>query len=282
MPWARASSLHRYLNCPASCTLPRLERGTWQAGYLAEGVVGVPDMYRPRQQTGMTYFSTRDGSRGEPLGELAKAAEWMGTSDFGTQLHAAKAGLPCTEGARATMEPWREKLWPSRLGKHEVGVAYSSVTRLVEVLEGTPDEVDGWKATKGSDWCVGSVDWWASLPVGEPWIDDLKTGWQEPDTVTEQTTFYVMCRRLYLHQTTSERWPSGRISVTHYSRRLLEQDPGASPTRRWARLSAAALTDFQEQLDLAYVRATKHPQWASSGIQCLYCPSALVCKKGNE
>ena len=291
MPWARASSLHRYLNCPASCSLPRFERGQWEAGYLANGVVGVPDVYKPRERTGMTYFTTRDGSRGDPLGEAAKEAEWGGAADWGTLLHRAKEGVvpeadslehdATTDVYRPVYElmlPHRDKLWPNRLGQHEVTISYDCTTGLVELHNGPKAEADAWKMSRSRACVVGTSDWWASLPTGEPWNDDLKSGWQKPDVLTEQNTFYVMCRRLWLRQEHGERWPLARLSITHWSRRNVE----AGPSREWKQISGAMLDEFREEVHVAHRRAVEEPRRAIAGVQCLYCPSALVCTRGTE
>ena len=264
MPWARASSLHRHLHCPASCSLPQFDRGAWRPGHLANSwQPPVPEQLPAREQTGL---------------EVEKQQGWGLSADWGTEMHAAKAGIGTSGQHVALMAPHRDKLWPSRLGRHEVGVSYNCETRIVDYLADDADIVDKWKSSRPDSCVVGTVDFWGGLPTGEPWIDDLKTGWQPPDTATEQTTFYLMCR----HIVANRKWPSGRISVTHWSARAWAAGQQDAPTRKWQQLSAFALGEFEYDVIAAYKRAIEPVPTMVPGIQCEYCPSALVCPKGRE
>ncbi len=264
MPWARASSLHRHMVCPASCSLPQYDRGTWRPGFLQSV---TPEQLTEREQTSL---------------ELDKQTVWGGSADWGTMMHAAKAGLPVPDEYRNLMGPHRERLWPARLGLHEIGMSFDCRQRTVDIcVAGTADEIDAWKKSRGDDCVVGSVDWWAELPTGEPWIDDLKTGWQTPEVVTEQTKFYLMCR---MRGAQFASWQTGRVSITHWSKRGYDSGDQPEPTREglWKQLSRFTLDEFEEDLVIAWRRAIEQEPRAIPGIQCEYCPSALVCTRGRD
>lgn len=254
MPWARASALDRHLECSAASWLPRLERGVWRPSYLEAGVFVPPDVF---------LFPDEE----EPDSE---ASEW------GTGMHLAKADPENPEGYPVQvglLDGWREKLWPSNLGVHEQAVAYNCRTR--EVLLGPTnlqvEEMDSWKAAQDPDCVVGTADWWANLPLGEPWVDDLKTGWRKPDVPTPQTLFYLMCKCRV------DRQDTGRVSITWYPKAADE------PTREglWRQVSGLALDGFEDDLQQAWRRTMASPE-ASPGPHCRYCPSALDCDRAYD
>jgi len=271
MPWARASSLHRHLVCPASCSLPQYDRGAWRPGFLQ---IVTPAQLAERRQTEL---------------ELAKQTIWGGQADWGTAVHQAKAGVPGVDDKVVELlRPHREKLWPARLGLHEVGVSFDCETRAVDMCIGPAADVDAWKEAQPPQTVVGTVDWWAELPTGEPWIDDLKTSKWEPETVTEQTKFYLMVRA---RGAQFSKWDTGRVSVTWIPRPanlrdLHEVDSleelGSEPIRKWKQLSRFTLDEFEEEVVAAWRRAKEEEPRAIPGIQCEYCPSALVCTKGRD
>lgn len=262
MPWARASSLHRHLVCPASCSLPQYDRGQWRPGFLQ---VVSPAQLVERAQTVL---------------EKEKWTTWGTQADWGTAMHEAKAGPWRDTVHHRLMAAHREALWPARLGLHEVGVSFNCETRAVDLCVGPATDVDAWKKAQPDACVVGTVDWWAELPTGEPWIDDLKTSKWEPDTVTEQTTFYLMCRAKGAQ---FKNWDTARMSVTHIPR---EERPDEVeelfPVRRWKQLSRFHLDEFEEEVVAAYHRAREDEPRAVPGIQCEYCPSALVCTRGRD
>lgn len=269
MPWARASGLHRHLVCPASSSLPQYDRGAWRPGLLQ---LVTPAQLAERKQTEL---------------ERSKQTVWGTQADWGTAMHAAKAGLQVAPIHRELMAPHREKLWPARLGLHEVGVSFNCETRAVDLMVGPEAAVASWKAEAPAECVVGTVDWWAELPTGEPWIDDLKTGKWEPEVVTEQTKFYLMCRA---HGAQFKSRDTGRISVTWLPRRDPDPDTGeyepldADEARsgRWKQLSRFVLEEFEEEVVAGWKRAKEAEPRAVPGIQCEYCPSALVCTKGRD
>lgn len=217
--------------------------------------------------------------------EVEKEAEWGLAADWGTQLHAAKAGLDVGEPYGGLMVPFRGKLWPNRLGAHEVGVSYDCATRRAYTFHGTADEVDAWKKAQSESCVVGTSDWLGQLPTGEPWIDDFKTGWQVPEVVTEQTQLYLLVDMLvqvdnYRPNTLS--WPTGRLSITHWSKCAYDAGDQDEPQRFWKQVSLTQLELFEDEVVAAWRRATTLPTLAIPGVQCLYCPSALVCPRAND
>jgi hypothetical protein len=175
----------------------------------------------------------------------------------------------------------REKLWPNRLGLHEVGVSFNCDTRVVDVCVGPADDVDRWKAASAPACVVGTVDWWAELPTGEPWIDDLKTGKWEPEVVTEQTKFYLLCRA---RGAQFRGWETGRVSITWIPRpeEAPEEIESLEPERFWKQVSRFTLDEFEAEVIAAWHRACAEEPEPVPGIQCEYCPSALVCTKGRD
>lgn len=253
MPWARSSSLDRHLVCPAASHLPRYSHGKWVPGYLATGDFITPDVV------------VDEGSR--------VAADW------GTAMHAAKAG-DATEPFATSMEPWRQKLWPDALGVHEQSVSYACSTRRVELL-GEPGatllEASAAKEGTAADCVVGSCDWWGQLPTGEPWVDDLKTGWRRPEVLTPQTLFYALCR---MKLPDAADWDTCRISITHWPR----GKKGAEPTRDglWRQVPRYVIDQFELDMLGAWERATRPNPYPVSGGHCGYCESRFVCPKSNK
>lgn len=252
MPWARASALDRHLECPATSWLPRLDRGVWRPGYLADPADFVPP-------------------------DITPAPEDTSAADWGTAMHLAKAdpGSPEANGVMVAMfDDLSPKLWPASLGVHEQAVAYNCRTR--EVLLGPTNlpvaEMDAWKNAQDDACVVGTADWWASLPLGEPWIDDLKTGFRRPDVPTPQTMFYLLCKcRL-------EGQDVGRISITWWPRWM------ETPTREglWRQIGPLALDGFEDDLQKAWRRAVGPNPEAQPGPWCKYCPSAPDCDRAYD
>jgi hypothetical protein len=245
MPWARASALERHLECPGASWLPRLDRGVWRPGYLQTGVVELPPV----------------------PDELPNTS----AADHGTAMHEAKAGTG-VDPFMSQVDPYREVFWPSGLGVHEQAVSYDCRTREIKLgpTNLSRAEMDAWKDSQGPDCVVGTADWWANLPSGEPWISDLKTGWRRPDVATPQTLFYLLlkCR--------VDGWEFGRISIDWWPKKEPE------PTRDglWRQVSGLALDAFEDDLQAAWKRAVIIPNPDSRpGPWCGYCPSWRACPK---
>lgn len=196
-------------------------------------------------------------------------------ADWGTAMHDAKAANEnAADPWLGMVDPFRERMWPGEMGRHEQLLAYNCATGRIEVgpYNVTSEEGTKWKDQWDADWVVGTCDWWGSLPSGEPWVDDLKTGWRTPEVVTPQTLFYLMLKCKV------EGWDYGRVSITHWPKR--EEAP--SREGLWRQVGPVVLQSFEEDLRLAWRRAVHIPNpQAKPGPHCQYCPSAGVCEKAS-
>lgn len=237
MPWARASALDRHLECAAASWLPRADRGAWEPGYLSN----------------------------EPAPVGAVPPDDKTLADWGTAMHLAKEGHPlAADPWLSWMEPVRDTLWPPSLGVHELPFALCCRTGLLNVWTPADGDKDAWKRSRGPSYVTGETDWWARLPGGEPWVDDLKTGWVAPAATIPQMLLYAL---VAAQRALS---PTVRVSVTHWRRGWEE------PERKWLQVGPATLEAFKDDLFAAYRRACAGPV-ARAGTHCRYCPSASVC-----
>jgi PD-(D/E)XK nuclease superfamily len=262
MPWARASALHRHLECPGASHLPRLDRSHWAKGYLTKGTFVAP-------------------TAREILIEDPQNTE---SSDHGVAMHLAKSNPEqAAQPYLGRVAPYREQFWPAALGRHEVTLAWDCRTKTHEIYDGI--DVEDWKATRNDDSVTGTCDWFAKLKNGTPWIDDYKTGRMEPDPEDPQYLFYLMVR---MKEPDALPFDNGHTSATWHPRpddptRNNPKPEQSPPTRAklWRKFSRLALLDFELSVEQAWKRALwiKEPR---SGAHCQYCPSAPVCNKANE
>lgn len=246
MPWARASALARHLRCPAAAWLPRWDRDAWTLGYL--GGVPLP----------LTKGATKD----------TRAADW------GTAMHDAKSN-----NAEAC-DPWltaidsvREKFWPQALGLHEQCYSYNCETGVVEVGPANAPilEMNAWKNSRALECVTGTADWAGTLPSGEGWVDDLKTGWKVPPVNTEPMLFYSLCQAR-----ATPALDTSRLSITHYPR---VKNPGPDQIRRyWLQITKANLDEFEKECQTAWRRTrVRGLSLVKPGPHCQYCPSESIC-----
>jgi hypothetical protein len=240
MPWARASALDRHLECPASSWLTRADRGAWEPGYLVSEGWEAPAEAPPADDSFL--------------------AEW------GTNMHLAKEGSPlAADPWLSWMEPHRDTLWPATLGRHEIPFALCCRTGLIEVWTERDGDKDRWKRSRGPSFITGTMDWWARLPGGEPWVDDLKTGWYAPAVTIPQMLLYSLVAARVAGS------PTVRASITHWRRGWTD------PERKWLQVGPATLEAFEDDLRAAYRRAIGPNPEPRPGIHCRYCPSSAVC-----
>ena len=182
-------------------------------------------------------------------------------------MHLAKAGDPrAADPWVSWMAPHRERLYPGTLGIHEAPVAFDC--RTGSVVRGPIVGGDEWKDSRGPSCVTGTCDWLAQLPTGEPWVDDLKTGWPTPDALSNQLKFYALCAvRLTGRKT------GARTSATHWRRGWTE------PERHWRKITREQLDDFEDQLREAWNAARRADAEPMTGPHCRYCPSLQVCPK---
>lgn len=180
-------------------------------------------------------------------------------------MHLAKEGHPdAADPWVSWMEPHRKRLWPDGLGRHEVAWAYDCRTGLVTLHEPGDGDKDEWKASRGPDTVTGTTDWYAELPSGEPWVDDLKTGWHPPSVTGPQMLMYALVAHKMSQSDTV------RLSITHWRRGWEE------PERYWQQVGPATLEAFTDELRVAWKRAVRG-DGPMAGPHCRYCPSKLVC-----
>jgi hypothetical protein len=241
MPWARSSALDRHLECAAASWLPRTDRGQWQQGYL----VATPLVVDPKWPT--------------PENDSMLA-------DWGTQMHLAKEGAPnACDPWLSWMEPHRERLWPTGLGVHEQPWSFDCRTGAVEMWTPADGDKDRWKASRGPSCITGTTDWHGWIPSGEPWVDDLKTGFYPPAVTCPQMLMYA----LIAAKVTGH--PTVRLSITHWRRGWED------PERKWQQVGPVTLEAFEDELRAAWARAAGPNPMPRAGSHCRYCPSSAVC-----
>ena len=241
MPWARASSLDRAMECPATSWLTRADRGAWEPGYLVLDGWTAPAEPPPADDSFL--------------------AQW------GTNMHLAKEGSPLASDPWVSwMEPHRETLWPAALGRHEVPFGLCCITGRIELWRAEDGDPDRWKRSRGPSFITGTMDWWGRLPGGEPWVDDLKTGYYAPAVTCPQMLLYAL---VAARSTGSQ---TCRVSITHWRRGATEVTE-----RKWQQVGPATLESFEDELRAAYRRATGPNPGPRPGTHCRYCPSASVC-----
>lgn len=246
--WARASALHRHLECAAASWLPRDEHGNWVPGYL---------------QNPSDFLTPFEDNREDNI-----FAEW------GTSMHLAKENGPGADNHFLDIvNPHRERLWPVNLGRHEIAVAYNCRTRNVSECP-AKDGTEAWKKLRGPDDVTGTCDWVGTIPTGDLWVDDLKTGYQTPDPSSPQLMFYALCFfKLMAYNKTPTK--TVRSSVTHWRREWTE------PKRIWTQITWLQLEEFEEQLQAAWRHAKGNNPRPIQGVHCNYCPSLMVCDAVN-
>lgn len=255
MPWARASSLGRFMACQAASWLPRwddskgemrrpylLSRGLWDAGARleAEAVVLNPTLLQVRDKR---------------------------AADLGRQRHAEKE--------RGEFHP--EMYTGMAQGWHEISVSYCCKTGKVRWLCDVDERRrDLWKAMQCEHAVTGTADWMGILKDGTPWVDDLKTGWQTPEVLTAQTMFYSMCLSDLVDQGVSRfggATPGAvMVSITHQPRGK------GLPTREglWRRVTPLMIEAFRQELTDAWTVTTVSTR-PTAGPHCDWCPSAAWC-----
>lgn len=241
MPWTRASETDRTLVCPGSLFLPR-----------------------------------------EP--ESAKSEKALEAADWGTMVHLWKA-----TGA-ISGRPNHEKLFLKRLkstaiypstywpegGRHEITAAYNCRTGEVALPPEGAD--DSWKLQLPPEFLPGTTDYLGSI-MGEPWVDDLKTGAWPPRGPNDswQLKVYALCAwvlggrdgGVYGSITHWPRYPAGglpqRSEIVYYSHKQMVAIDTKIKLRYWL---------FNKILD--------QPQLLNEELvpgeeQCMFCPSKPYC-----
>lgn len=245
MPWARASSLHRFLACPAAAHLPRWDdsRGVVRRPYLVD--MNLEEM-------------TQEDWRSDALNPALLEIRDKRAADLGRQRHAEK------ERGELAPEMWKG-LDPK--GEHELSFSYCCKTGKVRAFQHVNEHArDLWKGLQCEHAVVGTADWVGRIG-GLPWVDDLKTGWRVPEVVTPQLLFYAMCWSEVLKHVGPV-----ALSITHQPRGK------GTPSREglWRRVTPMVLEQFRLDLTEAWTMTTMIRQ-PRPGAHCDYCPSAAWC-----
>jgi hypothetical protein len=95
---------------------------------------------------------------------------WKETGEWPEDNQATRRRQRALEAAGVT----RESLWPSG-GRHEVTFALCVRSAFVEAYTGPPEGANAWKASWNDQWITGTMDYMGDV-LGDPWVDDLKTG----------------------------------------------------------------------------------------------------------
>ncbi|MBA2630532.1 MAG: PD-(D/E)XK nuclease family protein [Thermoleophilaceae bacterium] len=229
------------------------------------------------------------------LPRLAKVSERaQDAAAWGTMMHAWSETGELPKGlSKRTMEAFlkrmtalekagltREMLWPPADGEHEVVVALGLVDGqpdLGELVGGTLEERDAWKALQPATSVVGTIDYRGWL-FDLRWIDDLKTGRDDsPPLDRPQMKFYASYHAL------KENAPV-RTSITHWPRSPADGLP--QRTRGlWGTWTAIEALEFLHEMEKARRRLVRsrersaegHEPDARPGEHCTYCPSQMRC-----
>ncbi len=261
MGWSRASELDRAVACPASTHLVRLAGKSWNAQKAADWGTDL----HAWKETGKW--------------PIALSGRWEGK----VPLVYARRQANLTAAGRS-----REWYWPNECfegpGRHEVSYALNTKTLTVAIYDGGDrEEREAWKKTFGEEWLTGTADYVGDV-LGEPWVDDLKTGNPEylPENPWElwQLRFYALCMMLL----SAAKWCW--VSITSWP-----QSPADGiPHRFWNRMSRAEVLATMPTLEQARLDAlaSKVDTDARAGNQCgrwfnrdgevqYLCPCAPVC-----
>lgn len=235
MPWCRASSLDRVLECDGSLYLPvselrspstieSAEWGTYVHEYMQHGVV-------PPAPAGRPQYPARLQDRLDAAGDVLA-------------------------------------MWPRDGARFEVSVAYHVLTGAVESAElPGKEEQDAWKNAHDHHWVVGTMDYLGCL-FGRPWVDDLKTGRFPPLPTSAQTVFYALCADRLAGTP-----PDGvYVSITHWPRYPVAGRPErVGTTLSWDDLEDFA--DLLEQRWEASPRPLTPGEWCRYCPSRANCPA---------
>lgn len=271
MPWARASSLTRALDCPASAVIPGEHRATRWGDEGADWGSMVHHW--------------------KATGEVIARPVWSQFESFFEEV------LERTWGSFEEAEKARKTMWPPA-GEHEISVALNCSIRpplfQVEEFTGPLEKADAWKKGFGPEWLTGTLDFRAAGRVMMH-VNDLKTGWDwNPDTFErtppapdgDQHAFYALCSWLrsgqfYTMLTSTWHWPRPRIPQTFRKR---ARSPMDKPTFHHFKWSDEQLDTFWRRVILGYeatgLASIAPDMFATPGRHCMFCPSLLRCQPG--
>lgn len=181
-------------------------------------------------------------------------------------------------GTPEAIEEARTRLWPSD-GRHELSVAVHTVNANLHypdvVFEHGADQAR-WTDQWNDEWVTGSMDYLGDV-LGDPWVDDLKTGRHPTAPDDPQILFYALAAWL-MGEKKADRVVT---SITHWPRSPV----GGLPDRYWGEISAEDLDSFHRRL----IMGRRKRAWADPerpelqvGPHCRYCPARANCPALRE
>lgn len=261
-PWTSAGRLERAALCPASGHLPRQEDEPGDAAIWGKVV-----------------------------------HSWKETGVWPTDSPYRISTLERRETALVVGGTSRETLWPSEIGVHEFKVAVSPTNWDWDTVNrvGSDEEARlAWKNQYPEEYAVGISDWFARLDeqrveelemqgitayVGQPWIDDLKTGREIPDDplILIPQRLYATAGALYTQEPVL-------CSLTHWPRSPAD----GIPRRVWSPnpWGVVQAERFQKKLKRVHLRVLESKEAkipnTVPGEHCRYCPSMVFCPEYTE
>lgn len=247
--FARASSVGRVVECPASAILPL-----------------APE------------------DRSESLEEAADwgtyVHQWVATGDYTPPAdHPSWEGLLKRRVEANGGEGLRDVWWPNT-GKHEVcyGISLED-PRKWATFQGTKAQVEAWSRSLPGSFIKGEADYVGEVQ-GRLWVDDLKTGKIPPPPKNPQNRTYVL--GAWLSHPERQRYREIATSITHWPRYPVE----GGPVRTWAVFRVDELKAWYLRLQSAYNRVSVLRRLPTSaavltinpGDHCLYCPAQCPAK----
>ena len=239
-PWTRASSLDRSVACPASTHLAQL--------------------VAPSERS-------QDAARwGTMLHHWKETGEWLEDTQPVRRRRAALVAGGVS----------REDLWPIT-GAHEVAFALHTANKLAVRCDlPTREEKEAWKLSFDESWITGTCDYLGDL-LGEPWVDDLKTGKYGLHAEADpwdlwQMRFYALCAAMF---TGADRV---HVSLTWWPRYPAD----GVPLQIWAEpVTATELLGLTlpllETARRAAVASRLLTPDAQPGDHCTFCKSRTSC-----
>ena len=110
-----------------------------------------------------------------------------------------------------------------------------------------------------------------------------------PEATSDQAALFARVRRMMLIASLTTAIAISAVLVAIGYRLFRAEGSRApsdvtalEPVRKWKQVSRFTLGEFEEQVVDAWHRAREDEPRAIPGIQCEYCPSALVCTRGRD
>lgn len=169
---------------------------------------------------------------------------------------------------------FRESWWPPT-GLHEISVAVDCEGKGVawSQLEESM-AMNTWKLEKPESWVTGTLDYIGQI-LGDPWVDDLKTGsWPPlPPKQSAQLRLYALAA-LRLTRPVDPVPSRVVLSITHWPRYPVI----GLPKRYYHEVLPKHLDKFEKMLRKAWKQYESGEAELNPGeLQCVFCPARAAC-----